>query len=401
MKKNFAWNMIGSTIYSFISFILTIMITRINGIDDAGVFIFAFSVACILYVVGVYYGRAYQVTDTNYSDDDFINNRIFTCFIMIVLSFVIALLFRLSFFKMLVLVLLTIYKALESFSESIYAIIQKNDKLHLVGKSMVIKSILSVLLFLIADVLTNDMLISILVVLIINVLIIFVYDVRNAEIRKIGKFNSKNNKKLLKYGFNTFAFTLLSVFLVNVSKYGMAMETDKLQGIFGIIIMPATIMSLFSQFIIHPYLNTLSKYIVDKNYDKFKSSVYKMILSLTVVILILILIASVIGLPVLQFIYHVKLGKYYNSFMIIMIGSLFYGLSTLISFILITIRKTFSQLIILIITTIISIIITYILISNHGVFGASLSYAITMLFESILYFIVLAYTFIKIPNQKK
>ena len=401
IKKNFIWNIIGSTINSFISFFLMILITRINGINDAGIFSLNFSIACILYVVGIYYGRTYQITDNKYSDSDFINNRFFTCFIMLILSLIIAFLFNYSFDKLIILFILTLFKALEAFSESLYAIIQKKDGLHLVGKSMVIKNIISLLVFLIVDIITKNLIISLLSIIVIYVLIIIFYDSKNAKVEKLDRFNIKNNNELLKLGFNTFAFTILSIFVVNSTKYGMGVQSFELQGIFGIIIMPATIMSLFSQFIINPYLNAMKQSLNNNDYKKFKNISYRIILSTFLIIVFCIIILSIIGIPLLEFIYNIKLSNYYKEFMFIMIGSLFYGLSTLISYILIVIRKTFSQLILLIITAIISIILNYFLIKEYAITGASLSYLFIMLFEFIIYLILIINYFKKLKEGEK
>lgn len=396
MKKNFMWNMFGATIYSFISFFLVIIITRINGIEDAGIFTLTFSIACVLYVVGIYYGRAYQVTDNEYSNSIFINNRIFTCILMLLISIIIAIICRFSLYKSLVLVLLTSYKLLEAFAESLYAIIQKNNQLHLVGKSMTLKTISSVIIFLIVDYLTHNLIISIVSILCINIIILVFFDLKKVNLTKLEKFDCEKNKQLLKLGFNTFAFTLLSIFVVNTSKYGMSVKSDELQGIFGIIIMPATVMSLFTQFIIHPYLNELNNCIIDRRYDRFKSIVFKMLAIVSLVIILTILLLAIIGIPILEIIYGISLIKYYNAFIFIMIGSFFYGVSTLISYILITIRKTFSQLIILLMTSIFSIVITYILICNYSIGGASIAYLLTMLFEFVFYIAILIFNLKKL-----
>ena len=63
LKKNVIWNTIGVTLNSFNSLFFLIIINRINGIDDGGIFSFAFSLACLLFVIGIYAGRTYQVSD--------------------------------------------------------------------------------------------------------------------------------------------------------------------------------------------------------------------------------------------------------------------------------------------------------------------------------------------------
>lgn len=43
------------------------VVTRINGLANSGVFTLAFSLACLLCLIGGYEGRVYQVTDVKMS----------------------------------------------------------------------------------------------------------------------------------------------------------------------------------------------------------------------------------------------------------------------------------------------------------------------------------------------
>ena len=89
-KKNFIWNIIGTGFNAFNSLLFMIIVTRINGINDAGIFTLAFSTACITYVIGIYAGRIYQVTepDKTISDKDYIINRRITTIIMIIMTII-------------------------------------------------------------------------------------------------------------------------------------------------------------------------------------------------------------------------------------------------------------------------------------------------------------------------
>ena len=87
-KKNFLWNVIGMTCNCFNSLFFMILITRINSMDDAGIFTLSFSIACLVYYIGTYEGRVYQVTNVNDSitDSDFIIHRAITCVMMVFIS---------------------------------------------------------------------------------------------------------------------------------------------------------------------------------------------------------------------------------------------------------------------------------------------------------------------------
>ena len=95
MKKNFAWNMIGSLVNSVTSLFFMIIVTRINGVDEAGIFTFAFSLACLFQVISNYSGRTFQVTNTDdcITDSDFIYHRYLTS-IMMILCLLVYLLFK-------------------------------------------------------------------------------------------------------------------------------------------------------------------------------------------------------------------------------------------------------------------------------------------------------------------
>ena len=86
-RKNFIWNVLGTGLNAFNSLFFMIIVTRLNGVDQAGIFTIAFSTACIIYFVGVYAGRIYQVTELNkeITDKEFIVNRSISTILMLIL----------------------------------------------------------------------------------------------------------------------------------------------------------------------------------------------------------------------------------------------------------------------------------------------------------------------------
>ena len=108
-----------------------------------------------------------------------------------------------------------------------------------------------------------------------------VYDSKNIkEVKFIKtKFSKNSIIRLFKIGFFTFTLTFLANYLINAPRYAIDdILTNDLQTIFGIIIMPATLMALLGQYIIQPSLIKLSECIKDKKYIEFKSIVKKLII---------------------------------------------------------------------------------------------------------------------------
>ncbi len=403
MKKGFKdiiWNAMGSTLNAVNSLIFLIVVTRINGVKEAGIFTIGYATACLLYTIAVYYGRAFQVTDnTNeYSDKDYLVNRYISIFITIIIALLAAIILNYKFHKLLILLLLTIFRATDALAESLYAVLQRNDKLAIVGKSMTIKAILCYICFFIVDLMTNNVAMAIVAIIVINLILIVIYDKRqlkNCE-TSFDTFDKHHVWRLFKDGAFIFIFTFLTIYLVNSPKYVIDLTlSEESQTIYGIIAMPATVMSLLSNFICHPFLVKIKEVLAQKNYKSLTKIVLLLLAVTTLLGLFIIIVAFFLGIPVLNLLYGLELEQYKWPFMLIMIGALSYGLWQLISQILIAMRITRSQTIIVVTSSILAAVLSYILIQKSALIGAGLSYMIVMTFVFLLYSSLLGWTLVK------
>lgn len=391
-KKNFIWNLIGATINSFTSLFFLIMVTRINGQNIAGIFTFSFSFATLMQVIGNYAGRSYQVTelDKKLSDADFLYSKIITCFIMLITSILFIFIKGYSKYKIAVIMLLIIFRMIEVLAEVLYAIVQKESKLYQVGISLFLKGILSLLFFLIIDYSTHNLLLSIGSIIFINLLLLIIYDIKNVKKInfKLKKMCKENIKKILYSGFSVFAFTFLTQYVMNATKYAMdGILSNKYQTIYGILIMPATLMLLCSTFVIQPFLVTLKEQLNKNEIKKFNNLVLKLCITLLVLGIIAIIGCYFLGIPILEFIYNIPLKSYKSSLLIIILGATLFGIVYIISTSLVAMRKNTIQLVIYLIVSIICFILSPILIEKKSIYGASLSYFYSMCILLILYII--------------
>ena len=388
-NKNFIWNIIGTTFNSFNSLFFMIIVTRINGTNDAGIFTLAFSTACILYIIGVYAGRIFQVTvKENINAKQYIVNRTITTILMVIISIGFVLIKGYDIYKAIVFIVICIYKALEAFSDVLYGVLQKNDLLHKVGKSFFAKAILSLVTFLLVDLITNNVIIASLMIIISNLIVICTYDFINVRklIKKEEKIQFKNVFRIYKTGFFVFAISFLGLYIMNAPKYAIDdYLNEHIQAIYGIIIMPATVVGLFAQFIIHPYLNTIVKLYNDYEIEKIKKLVTRIIGAISLIGIICIAGAYLLGIPVLEFIYGLELQEYRWNLAFIILASTLSVIGTVYSSVLTTIRKTFSQFVIYCIVTVIAIISSYVLTFKFEINGATVAYFVIMASQFILY----------------
>lgn len=403
MNKNVIWNTIGTSANAFLSLFFLIIVTRINGVEDAGIFSFSFSNACILSVVGMYMGRTYQVSYTgkDITDSDYIYSRCFTCVLMILISGIMLFINQYSPEKSIIFMSLTVYKMLEAFSDVIYGIVQKNGCLYMVGKSFFIKAVLSFIVFVIVDMITRNLLISCIGICIVMVAVILFYDMANIKKMNVSRsrFSKTNIMALFKGGFAICITTLLSNYIVSAAKYAIDMRgMDEFQAIFGIILMPATVLSLLGQFIIHPSLLNLTKAYSKRAFTEMKRIVYRMIGIMVGFGILAVLAAAWLGIPVLEILYGISLDSYRMELILIMAGAIFYGIAFILLSLLTVMRYTVVQMYIYVFLAVCAFVSSYFLVEKAGISGAAYSYIGIMVSEAVIYGIL---SFICVKKEKK
>ena len=402
LKKSYFWNTIGSGLNSFNSLFLLILVTRINGIKDAGLFTFFFFFACMLYVIATYAGRTYQVTENekDISDSEFILHRIICSVVMIIVSVFFCLISHYSKYKFIIFILLCLFKGSEAISDVFYGILQKNNKLDVVGKSMFFRSLLDVIVFGIVDFFTSNLILSCISMIIVNILFLIFVDsklgLRFKDNFKVINFNAV--KKIFVFGFFTFGFSFIANYLVNAPRYAIdSIMSEEFQTIFGIIVMPASIIMLINQFIIQPIITTIKKYYHERNKKYFLKIILKVIFATFFVGIVAIVGAYFLGVPVLNFMYHLDLYEYKYDLLLIIFGATLYTIASVLSNALIVLRKTKIQLVMYVLVSIFAFFISYRLVYLFGFNGAIYSYLLIMILLLLLYVIY----FIIIYNNKK
>lgn len=390
-KKNFIWNFLGLTVNSFSSFFFLIIANRINGQHDAGIFTFAYSLISLFYVIGIYYNRTFQISDVKerYSNKEYIYSKIVTCSIMILLTFVLSSILNYSLYKFSIIMLICLFRAMDAFSDSLYAIVQKNQKLYISGISMFFKGFLGVGFFYLTDKLTNNLVLSCLSLIVVNLLILIIYDRESTKkyITKDAKWS--NVSKLLKEATPIFIFCFLGLFLVNSSKYTLDYYgTPEMQNIFGIILMPGTMLSLCCQYLLNPYLLNLTTLYKNNKITEFTSQLKKICTYIFIFGIICEIGCYILGIPVLNILYGFDLEPYKFMLMFIILGATFMAITSILSSALTILKENKKQVSIYVYDSIISLILSLALVKNFELMGATLTYLIIMILQFVNYLIL-------------
>lgn len=401
-RKNFIWNSFGLSLYVLVSFLLFIVVKLVNGVDIAGIFTYSFSICTLFFYISIFYNRSYQVSNSKYCFNEYFTIRCMTSLISFVLVILFSIISGFKFYKILMILLLMIFRTSDSISECFYGQFQADEKLYKVGVSYAIKSFFGMFAFIVCDILTKNVLLSLVLLDAVNVVTLLFYDFRNyyLDYREDTLFVFNNKLfNILKSSFPVFIFSFLCVYLMNCQKYIIVYySSNEIQTIFSILIMPATILSLVGNYLIQPFLTRFIFFYKKNNYDEFNSLTKKLSVGLLIFGIIAVTISYFFGIPVLSLVYNIKLTNYRTDLIIIVSASIFIALSVIYSGILTVCNENKSQVYIYLLSSVVATIACLIFRCFGTVRGATLSYLISSI---LLYFLFLFIYIRIIKNLRK
>ena len=401
-KRDFIWNLIGTSINSFNSLFFMIVINHINLKSEAGVFTYAYSLICLFFILATFYNRVYQISKSDkFSSKDFIFYRVLSSLITVLIVFLFSIINGYNLFKLSVIMLICLFRMIEAISDATYGVLQNNGYLYKSGISLSLKGIIGLIGFTLVDYFTKSITLALVSLIVVNLVLSYFYDYKNVKEYLNGKINFGNIFLIFKETLPIFIYSFLAMYVANICKYMLDyFDTAEAQNIFGIIFMPSTVIGLCSAYIVVPIITNLNDLLKKKKYNEFNKLVSKMMIILVGVGIIAIIGAYALGIPVLNILYGMDLGNYKNLLLLVLVGATFYTLANVYSQVLVLLNVHKMQTLIYVVMSIISTLICYFFISNYKLSGSVYSYVIFMFILLILYLILYFYTLIKRRNEE-
>ena len=402
-RDSYLWNMIGSMLLAFQSVILLMVLTRVLGVDDAGIFTLAYANANLFFTMGKYGMRYFQASDVieQFSFKDYICSRIITSACMIVGSFgftvYLAIKNSYTIEKMLIVFFVCIFKLPDVIEDVYYGRYQQKARLDIAAKTMTLRVALTTLCFILVVILSKNLLFSVIVSTVFAFLLVaYFIKITIKPFADGKKWEKAKVFELLRVCFPLFVGAFLSIYITNAPKYSIdALLNDELQACYGFISMPVMVISLLNGIIFNPLIQKMS--IIWKKRET-KAFLIRVIVQAGVVLgitLCCIIAAFFLGIPVLSFLFNVDLTLYKRELIILLIGGGLLGLSGLLNTVITIIRFQNSILIGYGIVTCMAIIFSDYIVSQYKLMGAAILYMLLMASLCILFFFFLFIGIIK------
>lgn len=400
-RDSFVWNMAGSMLLAFQSVIMLMVLTRVLGLADAGIFTIAYANANLFLTIGKYGMRNFQVSDVNgqFTFYEYLMSRIFTVSLMIAVSIIFVLYVGnkngYSMEKSLIIIWMSLFKVVDAFEDVFHGLYQQRGRLDIAGKAMTLRLGTTILFFLTGLLILKNLLIVLIFITCFTGILLIVFTRWSYKLfeRAVEKrYSFYNVLGIIKICFPLFLGSFLSFYIGNAPKYAIdGVLNDELQACYGFIAMPVFVIGLLNNFVFNPMIYKMSVL-----WDKGKKNEFlkKFIIQVMIVIgitLVCIVGAYLVGIPILSFLYNTDLSLYKYELLILLLGGGFLALSGLLVTVITIIRFQNSLMFGYIIVSILAYTLSKIAVEQYSIRGAAGLYAILTAALCFLFFIFLGY----------
>lgn len=315
IRNNMLWNVIGSTFFCGCQWIMSVLIVHIAGYTEAGVLALGFSITNTFLNIGYYSVRSFQVSDiTNqYSPSDYVTHRIFTCTFSYIIYGIFILISGYSRYMLWFLLMFMLYRLLEAYVDVFHGIAQKGWRLDIAGKSYIFRGIIMLVCFVVVESLTKNLIITSIAMFLLSGIVVLGYDM--VAVRKMEPYHFEwDMKKVWQLMIQCFPILMYSLFIngiITVPRYLLEMkEGSSVLGYYASVAIPASIVQMLCMFVLNPFIQLFAEYKNGERKKDFRNLIIKMTVLITVLTLVSILAALLLGEWVLVLLFDETIREY-------------------------------------------------------------------------------------------
>ena len=423
---NYIWNAIGGMLNAGQSVLVLIIVTRVCGLEAAGLYSIAFATGNLFMYLGNYGVRNYQVSDVDekFPFRSYILHRLLTVALMLLAAAVYCTYSLLrgaySPAKTMTVAAMCLLKAIDCLEEVLEGRLHQRGRLDLAGKMMTVRLLISIGGMLAVLVATRNLLTATNAAIILAAAAVIlmaaacrrtllplqpapelVADVGNAgaapgaAAKNRGAATSpaaasaavsaarrgalRDAAVLMRVCFPVCAANFLSFYLINAPKYAIdAAMNETAQAQYNFIAMPVFVIQLLGMFVYQPVLvrMTLSWNRADKK--GFLRDFLRITAGLLIIAALCLGGAYVLGIPVLSALYATDLSALKPELLLILAGGVFLAMNGFYSAVLTLMREQNRIPFMYLAGAVLSLILTPRFVGISGIMGAVISFVLIM-----------------------
>lgn len=390
---NFLWNAVGGVLNAGQSVFLLIVITRVCGLEAAGIFSIAFATGNLFLYLGNYGVRNYQVSDLSekYSFHDYLRHRLCTVLLMLAAAAVYtawsAKTGNYSHYKTACVLAMCACKAVDCLEEVFEGRYQQKGRLDRSGKLVTFRLLVSIGGMIAVLLVTRDLLTAVwwgvFLAAAASALIIWRY--RETAAFERTAFSFSGIVGLMRECFPVCAANFLSFYLINEPKYAIDAAMDETaQACYNFIAMPVFVIQLLNMFLYQPMLIRMTASWENGRRKEFLGYFGRICGALALISAPILLAAWMLGIPVLSWLYATDLSTLRTELLLIMTGGIFLAFNGFYCAVLTIMRKQREIPLTYLAGAVLSLTATPAMVRANGIIGAVLSFVLVMAAVTVL-----------------
>lgn len=343
MKKNIAWNTFGSVFYCICQWLITILVVRLDNYESAGNLSLAMTTSSSFSAIALFSMRNYQVSDVKeeYSAGQYVSSRMLTC-VLAVASCVAVSVFGNNRYEVMCIAAFMLVRAAEAIVDVLHGIDQKYMRYDLIGKSYIIRGLLTIAAFTAGLLLTGELLVTLIVMAVLNLGAAVFYDwMKTGALEKLHiRLADKKIISLLTACVPIVIFSFLLSLENLIPKTILKEQYGAEQlGIYSSIASPTLVVQVFASVAFNPLLPAFSMAYQQGELKKFRGMFHKALLVLSGMCMVVTVGAMLVGKLGLRILFGKDILEYYNLFMPIVWCTILTALIWILSSLVVALRK--------------------------------------------------------------
>jgi len=387
LKRNISISFIGNIIYAASKWGILILFTKNLDLASVGEFALGLAITAPVYALSNMQLRGIQATDIHnrIRTSDYVGFRLITITLSLLLIIGILTITQISNGSVIVILLIGIWKGIESLSDILFGYYQKNEEMVLISISLVLKGVLSLVAIAITMIFYKNLLIAIINLILLWVAVVIFFDL-NKYINLLKKYSNTCQHLLtfdfveilniLKLGIPMGIVIMFHNLNMSIPKYFVySLLGEDMLGIYAAIsyavVAGTTVVGAIGQ----SSMPRLARYLT-QDIVLFKKLVLKVIGASLIVGLCGVAVSIFIGEFILNVLYSEEYSKFNDVFIWTMISATFLYMASSMGCTLTAMRCFKTQASISIFSVLFTALTSYILIPSQGLVGAAISMTI-------------------------
>ncbi|SFH07672.1 Membrane protein involved in the export of O-antigen and teichoic acid [Desulfotomaculum arcticum] len=376
LRKNISWTFMGNIIYAGCQWGMLVVLAKLGSPEMVGRFALALAITAPVMMLTNLQLRGVQATDTKelYQFGDYLGLRLITSMLAFFIVAVVVLLTNRVLETIFVVLIMCMAKIIESISDIVFGLMQKNECMDRIAMSMIFKGVISLLVLGIVVWITSSLVVGTLALALVWFAVLVFYDVKNAQrfttFRPIIHYPAI--KSMVKLSLPLGIVLMMGSLNTNIPRYFIEFYIDEeTLGYFAamayLIVAGNSVISALGQ----SATPKLAKYYAYGNRKSFEKLILKMVGIGIIMGVIGLGVAIIFGNELLTLLYSEDYAKYSDVFVLVMLAGAINYAGSFLGYGMTAARCFKIQPFLGSIWVISSLVVSFLLIPSYGMRGAA------------------------------